>query len=71
MSDLDDDCAFSIGSGIDDDELELPTPIVDVESTVDNTASTVLGDIKSMLSVLITKVSENEKAILALKEEMK
>ena len=34
-------------------------------------ASTNLEEMKGMLNVLLTKVSENEKAINALKEEIK
>lgn len=79
-----DDGAFSTGSNSDselDDIEPLPPPIDQNSSSlepVDPVSGAVqtgngkdtLGEIKEMLTVLISKVSENEKAILALKEDI-
>ena len=62
-------------SDIDD----LPPPIHSSASTQltagtannsDNTAATTLGEIKGLIENLLTKVSANERAINALKEQI-
>ena len=59
---------------VDDDPSPLPSPIIPQTNSAragSTHASTNLEEIKGMLNVLLTKVSENEKAINALKEEIK